>query len=156
MQLKKRTGFTLIELLVVMAILGVLATIAAASFRTAQIKGRDAKRKHDIAQIQKALEIYYNDYARYPATTDFPSGGSSWVVSGYVYLQEVPADPKYGDYVYNTDTDGTIHYLYARLENENDACFTTNPNSCDWAGFGGTDCGDEACNYKLTSPNVSL
>ena len=68
----KKKGFTLVELLIVIAIIALLATLAIISFTTAQRKSRDAKRKEDISQIQKALEIYYFENGEYP-----PSGGAA-------------------------------------------------------------------------------
>lgn len=55
-----KKGFTLIELLVVVAIIGVLASVVLASLNTARSKGRDARRKHDLAQIRNALIFYYD------------------------------------------------------------------------------------------------
>lgn len=58
--LKNKKGFTLLELLVVISIIAMLITIGLSSFSTAQRKGRDAKRKSDIKEIQNALEQYYS------------------------------------------------------------------------------------------------
>ena len=123
----RKKGFTLIELLVVMAILGILAALGFASFRTAQIKSRDARRKHNLAQFQKALELYHNDMGRYPDEVDLPDGGESWTVNGYVYLKEMPTDPHFGDHPYVTDANGSQYEIYGRLENSNDACFAATP-----------------------------
>jgi prepilin-type N-terminal cleavage/methylation domain-containing protein len=59
-QLITRSGFTLLELLVVISIIVILITLGLSSFATAQKKGRDAKRKSDIKEIQTALEQYYS------------------------------------------------------------------------------------------------
>ncbi|PIP15252.1 hypothetical protein COX47_00635, partial [Candidatus Roizmanbacteria bacterium CG23_combo_of_CG06-09_8_20_14_all_35_49] len=56
-----RKAFTLIELLLVIIILGVLATLIIGNFFTSLKKGRDARRKGDLEQIQRALEMYYED-----------------------------------------------------------------------------------------------
>lgn len=146
-------GFTLIELLIVMLIIGLLATIGLGSFRTSQIKARDAQRKHDLIQVQKALEIYYNDYGGYLLTDEFPDGGGSWTDDETVYLKEVPTDPRFGDYPYASG-DGTDYRLYARLENTNDPCFRSGGSACSTDGYDGTECGGEPCNYRVTSPNV--
>jgi len=63
---KNQRGFTLMELLVVIAIVGILATLAILMFRDAQAKARDAKRKSDLKNISTALEMYNNDYGKYP------------------------------------------------------------------------------------------
>ena len=144
MSVKKR-GFTMIELLVVIAILGLLATVGLVSFRTAQIKGRDAQRKNDLAQIQKALEMYSNDYNHYP-TDDYPSSGSFVDEKGTLYMKEMPQDPKFGSYPYSSD--GTFYLLYARLENSQDPCFES--GVCKDYGLA---CGEENCNYAVASPN---
>ena len=64
-----KKGFTLIELLVVIAIIGLLATLSVVSYSSSTKKARDAKRKHNLVQIQKALELYYNDNNTYPNTS---------------------------------------------------------------------------------------
>jgi len=64
-------GFTLLELLVVMVIIGVLVTIGLRSFTQSQIKSRDAKRKSDIEQLERALELYRGDKGHYPVSNEF-------------------------------------------------------------------------------------
>jgi prepilin-type N-terminal cleavage/methylation domain-containing protein len=138
---KKTAGFTLVELIVVIAILGLLATVSLVSFRGTQIKSRDVQRKNDLAQIQKALELYYNDYKQYPLS--IPAGGGSWEDANQtLYMKEVPQDPKFGNYSFSSD--GTYYVLYARLENEEDPQFKEEL---------GTNCGGENCNYAVSSPN---
>jgi len=150
-------GFTLIELLVVITILGILSTIGLSSFRSSQAKGRDAKRKTDLGNIQKALEMYQNDYGLYPLTSSFPSWGAEFKdAKGTIYMKELPSDPVPSqNYVYKSN-DGSWYKLYARLENGNDLCFTNQPDNCKSAGFSGTDCGGGAlCNYGVSSSNVN-
>jgi len=154
MKKKRRSnkGFTLMELLIVMAILGLLATIGLGSFRSSQIKGRDAQRKSDLSQIQKALEMYYNDYSGYPET--LPAGGSSWLdaTKRTLYMKEVPKDPKdpAQKYLYQQKNNGTSYALYATVENTNDSCFKS--GVCKDYGI---TCGKENCNYGVASANVS-
>lgn len=99
------SGFTLIELLVTIAIIGLLASVVLVSVNNARVKARDAKRKMDIAQIQKALELYYDDNQRYPPAGGAiaPNGGwtnsndSSWDTFGTAlqkYISKLPHDPK--------------------------------------------------------------
>ncbi len=94
-------AFTLIELLVVIAIIALLATIVIASLNCARKKARDARRLADIKEIQKAIEMYYDDHGRYPSPGENNCAG--WdtgntehdILPGRLdeYLRKVPADP---------------------------------------------------------------
>lgn len=153
-----KKGFTLIELLVAMAIIGILATVGLGAFFTSQLKGRDARRKQDLGQIQKAMEMYFNDKGVYPPTGDIVFGARWQDTSGELYMKEVPRDPKWNSgatYLYNVAGDSKWYRLYARIENENDLCFTADPNACNLSGHAGTNCGGGAsCNYRVSSPNA--
>lgn len=98
-----RKAFTLIELLVVIAIIGILATVSIVNFNSAKMKARDAKRKSDLATIQQALEMYYDDKGNYPkisgwafSTDDVSATNSGW---GQLqnelkdYTSKLPVDP---------------------------------------------------------------
>ena len=63
---KRNKGFTLIELLVVISIIGLLSSMAVYAFNVARVKARDVRRKVDLKQIQKALELYYDQKNYYP------------------------------------------------------------------------------------------
>ncbi len=101
---RSQKGFTLIELLVVIAIIGLLATIVLVSVNKAREKARDSRRKSDIRQMMLALEMYYSDKGKYPASGGAGSPSSGWSNSsdgswdtlqskldGYINL---PGDPK--------------------------------------------------------------
>lgn len=109
-----RKGFTLIELLVVIAIIGLLSTLAVAGYNNSRKKARDAIRKHDINQIQSALEMYWDKYATYPSedwcdssigscgSPGCPCSGNDWSyaanrIAGSLknagFLQNTPKDP---------------------------------------------------------------
>lgn len=125
-------GFTLIELLIVISIIGLLSTLLLANMFGVREKGRDAIRKSDISQIQKALEIYKSVQTpnRYPDTASFVSalqGGTDPA------MKVVPNDPKctqgtcpvgWPNYTYTLDTSVTAHNLkytlVACLENRSD------------------------------------
>lgn len=67
---KSKSGFTLIELLVVIVVIGVLAVITLVAYNGMQGRARDDQRKTDIANIQKALELYYADNGQYPPSVN--------------------------------------------------------------------------------------
>ena len=66
---KNESGFTLLELLVVMVIISTLAVIGLRTFLRSQMRGRDAKRKNDLEQITRALEMYRSDKGFYPVNS---------------------------------------------------------------------------------------
>ena len=104
----KNLGFTLIELLIVIAIIGILSAMIFPNYMGARERARDAQRKSDLAQIQKALELYKMDQtdSSFPATITF---GAQWAnaTTGTIYMNSVPDDPLHGQ-------DGTRNYKYAR------------------------------------------
>ena len=147
---RRQSGFTLIELIVVMAILALLAALGLRSFRSSQIKGRDAQRKHDLSQLQRALEFYYNDNGAYPETDEFPGPDAEWrdPDSGTLYIKSIPSDP--AAYSYEYISDSTSYKILAYLENQNDreiqACIVSL----------GIFCGSRTCNYGVSSANLRV
>lgn len=65
-------GFTIIELLVVIGIIAVLTGIIITNLSGSRAKARDAKRVSDLAQIQLAIEQYFDRCQQYPLAV---SGG---------------------------------------------------------------------------------
>jgi len=139
-------GFTLVELLVVITILGILAAIGVGSFQSSQAKGRDAQRKQDLNQIQKALEMYYNDQNGYPLAVDF---GAIWEdANGTIYMKTIPDDPRACHYQYTQESNGAGYVLYAHLENSQDRSLGSS--------YTQTCCGvANDCNYAVSSANVT-
>ena len=162
----KKFGFSLIELIIVIAILGILAGMMSGNFFSSLRKSRDAKRKTDLENVKHALELYYNDYKKYPVAVDNKisvdgSSGIDWGnkfedEKGTLYMQKLPEDPKASSdykYYYAADTEGTYSKLYACLENDQD--FQRKRDgysdaSCDWCTIDG-----DYCNYGISSPNTS-
>lgn len=98
---KYTRGFTLIELLVVVAIIGILISVGAVSYMTAQKQSRDARRVSDMKEIQSAWEQYYSDNnSNYPGpvnpaatvacTMSLLSSPDTYFPGGF------PEDPKTG------------------------------------------------------------
>lgn len=63
-----RLGFTLTEILVSVTLVTILATIGFTLYSSAQVVGRDSRRKQDLQAIASALEIFYQDNKRYPCS----------------------------------------------------------------------------------------
>jgi general secretion pathway protein G len=127
---KSEAGFTLLELLIVIVIIGILALLILPNIISAPAKANDAKRKTDLAAIQKALEAYFVDNNVYP-----PTGGTANVVLGgsggplssgsTPYMSTVPQDPKKGIpsqyvYTYTPGNSAATYSLTACLQNSND------------------------------------
>jgi general secretion pathway protein G len=169
MDMKK--GFTLIEIMVVIAILGVLITMISGSFLASQKKSRDLKRKSDIVQMGKALEFYFNDQGRYPASNlgvmtgcGNPASpadcawGSIWAntvtTPNTVYMAKLPTDTTGKHYYYSSDAAGTYFQIYARLENTED--FDIHKSGTTVQTYTGTDCGSGIeCQYGTSSSNTT-
>lgn len=135
----KNRGFTLIELLVVIAIIGTLASVILISINSARAKSRDAQRIHDLGEMQKAIELYYDKYLTYPrpctspgftyAVTSFTSGWNTClepVLKNEGFIPFLPRDPTNNGsimvvstgytYRYEVDSTGQSYDILARLE----------------------------------------
>ena len=68
--LNRENGFTLIEILIAIAIVAILVSFMMPNFVGIRTRARDTRRKSDLSQIQKALELYKSDQnpPAYPAT----------------------------------------------------------------------------------------
>ena len=81
----KRRGFTLIELLVVMAIIGGLLAIAAPRYLHRVDLAKETVLKSDLAAMRDAVDKFFADTGRYPATLD--------ELVARRYLRKIPPDP---------------------------------------------------------------
>lgn len=129
-----KRAFTLLELLIVIALIGILITIAAVSYSSAQKKTRDSRRMTDVKNIQTALEQYYADNnGAYPAQGtamgDLQTGG--YLPGGW------PKDPgsTHDDYVYTSATT-TTYYVCSPVVLES---MKGNASGSDGSGFGSGD-----------------
>ncbi|OGK62465.1 hypothetical protein A2334_05510 [Candidatus Roizmanbacteria bacterium RIFOXYB2_FULL_38_10] len=132
------SSFTLIEILVVIAILAGMVVILLPNFMDARERARDAQRKSDIRQIQKALEFYKSNQSppSYPIDASFPAPCTGWSGTGYLYMSKVPGDPSAScatpkKYYYHRNPTGTpgetLEYLLAAcldnsLDSEGGSC----------------------------------
>lgn len=164
----KAHAFTLIELLIAIVILGMLVVMLIGNFNTTLKRGRDAQRKNDLSQIQKALELYYEDNKMYPVFADNNIFGKKLCTSDAIiatgdcpagdvtYMVRVPKDQN-TTYVYRYEPGptGSFYYLYSYIENDLDQGNGVNIN-----GFAGNEKCDAAmtttnCRYYVGSSNAS-
>src|SRR5258708_3928769 len=131
-------GFTLIELMIALAIMGMISALLLTQLNPfSQIqKANDARRKSDLSQIQKALELYYNDKGQYPQSNvnyQIVFGGSPvlWGSAWQPYTAKVPADPSTASRIYAYYSTGQAYWLYASLERG-----ISDPQVCSSGGTG--------------------
>jgi prepilin-type N-terminal cleavage/methylation domain-containing protein len=157
-----RKGFTLIELMVVMSIIAVMMLILIGILNpTALInRGKDARRKRDLARIRVAFEEYYNDKGCYPDVAkvtelSLPTSCDSLIVFA-PWLVPWPCDPDGDPYEIRVDGANSScwneYRAYTVLDNAKDSDIPV--------GWGETvfphDGDIEApVNYGVSSPNVT-
>ncbi len=168
-------AFTLLELLVVIAILALLTGLGLRTFGSVQEKSRDSRRKQDLQNISKALEIYFNDFKRYPAAAagqiiacgddaaETCQWGQTWdnTSDNTLYMSVLPKDPGGSSYYYWADEQGRSYRLFAYLENLEDDSVVKNAEA-EATFYSDAACRivndslvDNSCNYVLTSSNLS-
>ncbi|EKD91143.1 MAG: hypothetical protein ACD_30C00041G0003 [uncultured bacterium] len=102
-------GFTLIELIIAITIVGIIAAIGFLSYSQSQIVARDSKRKQDLQEIAKALQLYYGDFRQFPCTNSWQhsssTAGTVWITNDTAvcnntapslsssYISNLPNDP---------------------------------------------------------------
>lgn len=108
----------MVELLVALVILAVLTGISLTLLNPKKYidQAKDAKRTHDLTQIQSALDTYYNDYNCYPKLLSQLNNDPA-----KIYMKNIPTDPDTGfpyPYEVNTDTNETCpqwNILFAKV-----------------------------------------
>ena len=141
--------------------MSVLTVITVSQFQTAKKKANDVARKGDLNALAKALQMYYADYGRFPASSGgrIQIGGSALAwggmfadSTGYVYMKVLPEEKILKTtfpFCYVTDATGTKFGLFAMLENKADS-------QCVMNGANGsyTHCGRNYC-FAFVSPNTT-
>ncbi|MDD4151160.1 MAG: type II secretion system protein [Candidatus Gracilibacteria bacterium] len=127
---QKRKAFTLVELIIVITILAILRTIGFMSFQSYTTDARDGKRKTDLGEIRKGLEIYQlkNQILPKPDEQILTVKTGSTILSYQGYLgttvqKTIRATSDIKDtkdntyYTYTTNGTQTKYQLLAMLEN---------------------------------------
>ena len=148
-----KKAFTLIELLVVIAIIAMLSALLVPNFMSARERARDAQRKSDLKQIQKALEMYRQDQTppTYPTAgpviNRFGSCGSPFGSASTVYINKIPCDPLGPTpYYYLSNNTNLTFELCTCLENKAD------PEPTPASICSGLSCNTGQKKYGITEP----
>ena len=83
--IRRAGGFTLIELLIVIALISILATMGVVQYRNSVQSAKEATLRTDLFRMRDAIDQYYADKAKYPASLD------ALVSDGY--MRAIPQDP---------------------------------------------------------------
>jgi len=153
-------GFTLIEILIVIAIIAILASVILVGLGPTQREGRDSRRISDLAEVQNALELYYNHCGFYPGPSQSPgdscgtfsalplSSGSYSDMSGDIIgltdigVPQIPTDPTDSGslmYQYESGDNGNGYTLTAQLEDTGNSVLKSDETTDPIGGT--TDCG---------------
>ena len=103
-----KKGFTLIELMAVLVILGILGTIVVVNVAPVFQRANLEKIKADIAQTEKALEMYKFNELQYPSTSQglealinpHSSLKNPYLFPAEAYISSIPLDPWRREYLY--------------------------------------------------------
>jgi len=131
-------------------------------------KAQDAKRKNDIAQLARAVELYYGDHGAYPCMSNFQIAEETTCVNGQgttpipwgnawqPYIDLLPKDPAGNKrYVYQVSQDRQEFRIFAALDRRTDPS-TCSGNGCNSANATcNTGTTVIQCNYGQTSPNTT-
>jgi general secretion pathway protein G len=83
--LKSSRGFTLVELLVVISMISILAGMGMVQYKNSIRRTQETTLKHDLFHMRDAIDQYYADKGKYPASLD------TLVSDGYI--RRIPDDP---------------------------------------------------------------
>ncbi|MDD4937700.1 MAG: prepilin-type N-terminal cleavage/methylation domain-containing protein [Candidatus Shapirobacteria bacterium] len=160
--IKNKKGFTLVELLVVISIMGILTVVVSSSFRTIQMKSRDARRKSDLSSISKALNMYYNDVGIFPSSDDIDlNSGSEFKMnvggSDVVYMVQTPNETTNGvkPYKYMVSGSGKSFKLLTNFENSEDISCLKNPDGSKITSLSSYSI-TSGCIYGVSSSNIGI
>jgi len=84
-RMSRASGFTLMEMMIVMTLIVILAGIGLSVYGTSVQRSKEAVLKEDLFQMRDAIDQYYADKNKYPASLED--------LVSEKYLRSVPVDP---------------------------------------------------------------
>jgi Tfp pilus assembly protein PilE len=91
----KQMGVTMIEMIIIVAIIALLSVLFLFVYQKQLAKARDAQRKDDLERLKVAFEDYYNDNGCYPPPEVMMDCNQDSLAP---YINEIPCDPKTGEF----------------------------------------------------------
>ena len=88
----RMSGFTLMEMMIVMVLIVILAGIGLTMYGNSVQRAKEATLKEDLFRMRDAIDQYYADKNKYPASLD--------ALVEEKYIRAVPKDP----FTHSTDT----------------------------------------------------
>ena len=82
---KPESGFTLIEVLIVVTLVVILASMGMVQYQNSVQRSREAVLKEDLFRMRDAIDQFYADKGKYPATLQD--------LVSEKYLRTIPRDP---------------------------------------------------------------
>ena len=124
-----RKGFTLVEVMVTIAIIVILTGVILVSVSGSRGKARDVQRISDVAQIQFALQLFFDRCGQYPSSLDVLDTGviaqpCPATISLGSFISQIPRPTPSTNYDYVTQIVSSIpvnYVIHTTLESYNAA-----------------------------------
>ena len=119
---KIKKAFTLVELMIVVAIIAIITTIVVLNYQRSEQASQFATLKADMVSSGTALELYYNNYSKYPVSSDLMIDSSTFGGAGNPFFNgtaktysSLPSNTCCQSIIYEVHTPPTYYYMYYQM-----------------------------------------